>query len=79
MKNKPIKIDLVSGESEWQGLYVNGKLVEENHSLSCEAVLRQLADLKLIQFVETYVSQEYLDDQGNLPDLLSDIPKEVVE
>lgn len=62
-----IKIDYVTGD-DWEGLYIDGNLVEENHTISIFDLLETLEDRKLLTFECTEVNQNYLEDLGNLPD-----------
>jgi len=69
-----MKIALVQGD-EWQGLYLDGKLVLENHSLSARHVLEKLRDHSddIQELSCLIVDEEWLDGQGSLPERLSDV------
>lgn len=61
---------LVSNGDDWEGLYVNGKLVQQDHSLSARDVLSLIG----IDIEQRWVSYDYTAERGNLPDKLADIP-----
>lgn len=80
MKNNLVII----GSDDWEGLFVNGKLVEESHTLnqglSRIKYLKQICEqysVTLDDIVEGQVTQDYYDDVlsvfGNYPDDLSDV------
>jgi len=70
------KIDIISGESgEWQGLYVDGELAYQNHSISWEDFVKVL-EIPVGGFV---VNDEWLENSVGLPRLLSSIPEEAKE
>lgn len=63
---KPIAV--VCGDG-WEGLYVNGKLVEENHHLTLFDFVK-LTGIKC-EFIEP--DMEWLDERGRLPEKLEDV------
>lgn len=68
-------ITFVSNDDDWEGVYINGELAAEGHSISAQ----DLADVLSLEFQSIYVSNEWLGDEvGNLPENINDIPKEVV-
>lgn len=69
-----IKINYVTGD-DWQGLYIDGELIEENHSIRITDLLEMLEDRRLLTFDYHEVDQRYLEDLGNLPDSFDDIDK----
>jgi hypothetical protein len=72
MTNK--KIVLVSGD-DWKSLYVDGKLKVEGHYISAKRIIEAL-DIEC-DFLQ--VDQTWLEDRGNLPKELEDIPKEMLK
>ena len=62
------KITFVFGEAEWDGMYIDGKMVHQDHSLRLFEVLKALG----IQYETRDVDQEWLDNRGHLPDNLED-------
>lgn len=66
MKKK--KIVIVSGD-DWEGLYIDGKIVDQGHRLRLEEVLRLLGfDVDCKE-----ADNEWLEQYGNLPDKLKDV------
>lgn len=69
MKQK--KFQLVQGDN-WEGLYVSGKLVCENHYLSHEEILEAIgADIDILA-----IDDDYLFEFDRLPEQFKDIPPE---
>jgi hypothetical protein len=73
-------ITVVHGE-DWCGLYINGTLEYEGHSLPWFEVihaLQRIAPDFFLNIIETPgdVSSEYLETQGHLPQVLTAIPWE---
>jgi hypothetical protein len=71
-------ITLVEGEYDWQGLYIDGELVDENHSLGERAVIDACAKggTRMCSFATVVVKDEWMFDQDHLPTYLSQIPDE---
>jgi len=65
------KIMIVSGE-DWEGLYIDDKLVLQNHVLGLHEVLRSL-DIVLSM---ADVNQEWLEERAHFPENFNDIPKD---
>lgn len=67
-----MKITLVDpSSSDWQGLYIDGKLVMENHQLSIYEILDAIGiDYKYIE-----ADDEWLANRGSLPEKLSQVKK----
>jgi len=59
-------IVLVSTD-EWEGLYINGKNVDEGHSLSASQIVELLGGTIL------YADEDWLIEQGYLPENLSEV------
>lgn len=69
------KVVLVMGD-DWEGLYVDGQLQAEGHSLSPMRVLRALGnslDPMLLNAEGVIADDEWLSDVGTLPMALSDV------
>ncbi len=70
-----------SSHGDWVGVYLNGKLYDEGHSIPVHTWLDLLsevaeensANLSTMQFE---VGGEWLESCGNLSEFFSDIPKE---
>lgn len=63
---QPIKIDIVSLNGDWSGIYVDDKLIFENHELSGTDVL----DALKLKYSYSEISNW---EDGNLPAKLEDI------
>ena len=77
-----MKIQIVTGE-DWQGIYINNVLEDEEHSLSVNIVVKQIADyinqLGIEDGISCYfyeIDQEWMEEQGELPQDFNDIPKD---
>lgn len=77
-----MKIQIVTGE-DWQGLYINNVLEEDRHSLSINVVIKRIADyinqLGIEDGISCYfyeIDQEWMEEQGELPQDFNDIPKD---
>lgn len=62
------KITFVKGD-DWEGLYINGKLIKEDHSLHVEDVLEAVG----VKVDTLHADCEWLWDQGSLPDKLDEV------
>jgi hypothetical protein len=56
----------------WQGLYIDGKLVDEHHRLEVSDVLKHLG----IECEDIRADDEWLEDRGTLPKKLKDVKQE---
>ena len=70
MKTKP-KYTLISGD-DWCGLYKNGKLVTEGHSIK----LTDFAKIIGIDLEVKWINQDWLENRGCLPKELSEVKYE---
>ena len=70
------EVVFVSSESgDWEGVYVNGILMREDHSLDTSDILSILdISVKHIEVSEKWLGQE----RTNLPKTLKEIPKDQV-
>lgn len=59
------KVTLVTLNEDWEGIYVDGKLMVEDHILSARQVLTALG----IKFQD----KETSSDDGNLPDSIKEV------
>mgnify|MGYP001568430032 FL=1 len=64
------RIVFVSGE-DWTGVYLNGRLLVQNSSILAKDILKHLG----YEIEDMEVDQEWLEDQGELPIQLKNIPK----
>lgn len=79
---KMLDIKYVRSE-DWQGLYVNGWLKIEGHSISTYQVIyivaSYLKEAKDFTLEELVVNQEWMEEQGDLPNKFYGIPEEAIE
>lgn len=59
---------------DWQGIYVNGKLVDETHRLRLSDILSILG----VDYDDISVDQDWMESHGHLPKDFRDIPEEVI-
>ncbi len=73
--SKPSTVTIVTNGNDWEGLYIDGELINENHSLRTVDILAALGiDIKHVE-----VSCDWLGDiVCSLPKLESEIPKEYI-
>ena len=66
------KIQIVTNDDDWEGLYIDGTLVAQDHQVS----IHNLAAALDIEIEEIHVSYEYLGGEvSHLPEKFSKIPK----
>ena len=64
------KITLVRAD-DWEGVYFDGELVHQHHSIDVEDIL-QLLDIKVDR---VHPDQNWLDRRGSLPKRLRDVKR----
>jgi len=74
---------IIIGADDWEGLFVNGKLVEEGHTLNEGYSRRKYLlsicmkyNLKMDEILEGYVTDDYdevLADQGGFDENIEDV------
>ena len=75
---------IIINSDDWEGLFVNGKLIEEGHELndgmSRKKYLQELCrkyNVSLPSIEEGYVTEDYYDDilseRGSYPENLSEV------
>lgn len=69
------KIIIVTNGDDWEGLYLDGKLITEGHSVSPRDICNALnINMELVE-----LSSEYLGEKiSNLPKDFSKIPKKYI-
>lgn len=67
------EIFFVTNYDDWEGLYINGKRVMQNHNLSGGEVIEMLAKHGLIQGKVVEVDDEWLMEVARLPENLSEV------
>lgn len=71
-------VTFVSGDDgDWIGMYYDGRLVEEGHSIPGYRVAERLINAHVESVEQFEVDQEWLEAEMNLPPNLGDIPQEV--
>jgi hypothetical protein len=67
---KKKKITYVTSD-EWEGIYVDGKLVCENHSLS----IREFLEYTGVECDRMDCDEDWMADHGHLPEDLAEVKK----
>lgn len=66
---------------DWQGIYINGWLAIEGHEIQTYQAMHIVAKSckgKNVKIEEIHVDKHWLEDVGNLPNKLDDIPSEYI-
>lgn len=58
---------------DWEGLYFDGVLADEGHSLGIGNVLSLLVGKTITEVVTYGIDQDYMEDLGDLPEKFSEI------
>ncbi|MCK5291273.1 MAG: hypothetical protein KAR39_04555 [Thermoplasmata archaeon] len=64
-----MKYVLVTNYNDWEGFYVDGKLIMEGHRVRREKMLKHMGIT--LNTIET--KEGWLEDRGSLPQNLSDV------
>ena len=80
-----IDVKYVVGE-DWEGIYVQDKLLDEGHKIRfddgfeaiCEYI-NNVEGVSEIKFSTYNIDQDWLEDEGNLPEFFENIPKDMLE
>lgn len=74
--NPTPKITIVSNGDDWEGLYLDGVLFDQDHSITAKNLARALG----LKINKVYVSHEWLGDKvSHLPEKLSGVPKKYIQ
>lgn len=80
MMEKVLDVKYVIGE-DWEGIYINNELENEGHSIRfgegfelISEYINDVAGVSKIDFNTYEVSQEWLENEGNLPQKFDNIP-----
>jgi len=65
------KFHFVYGD-DWEGLYIDGKLVTEGHAITVE----EFAEIIGVEFNESFADIDWLQEEGSLPEKLEDVKLE---
>jgi hypothetical protein len=66
-----MNITLAEGD-DWEGLYIDGICYEQNHTLSASDVLSTLKDFGISVDIKS-VDEEWMEEEGYLPEYLKDV------
>lgn len=69
------RVVFVAGEQEWDGVYVDGEVVDQNSTLCASAILESVLDKLGITFEYRGVRDSWQERYGNYPEKLESIPK----
>lgn len=58
---------------DWEGLYFDGVLADEGHSLRLGNILSLLVGKTITEVVTYGIDQDYMEDLGDLPEKFSEI------
>lgn len=76
MSNPTQKITIVSNGDDWEGLYLDGVLVDEGHEITPLALAEALG----LENERVYVSYQWLGEKvSNLPEKLNKIPEKYIQ
>lgn len=64
---------LTTGDADWQGLYIDGLLEYQGHSISADVALQEVAGKGVIVFRTIIYDLDWLDEHGCLPRDLVDV------
>ena len=80
-----LDLKYIVGE-DWQGIYINNVLTEEGHIIrfkdGFECICKYINNVETVDHIQfdTYeVNQDWLEDQGSLPEKFEDIPSDLLE
>lgn len=75
---KECNIDIIIGD-DWEGIYFNGELFAENHTLSIHSVIAVM--LRLVEYDKVIlnrhtIDQDYMEELSELPNNFEEINKD---
>ena len=80
-----LDIKYVVGE-DWEGIYIHNVLTDEGHRISFkdgfDTICRHINEVESAEYIQfsTYdIDQDWLEDQGSLPEKFESIPSELLE
>lgn len=71
MQNNLTTVTLVTSD-EWEGLFINGKLDVEGHSVRLEITLELLQQLGLIKYERLHANEDNLETYGSFAETLDE-------
>ena len=69
-----IKVNYIASD-DWKGLYINGKLAIEGHSIHVFDLLKTLEKRELLKFTHNEINENYLENIGAFPENFVDLDK----
>lgn len=66
----------ISNDDDWEGVYIDGVIADQNHSVDYRYILEKLNGMGLIRYEEFLVDQDWMYSQGHLPENLDEIPED---
>jgi hypothetical protein len=66
------EMTIVQGD-DWVGVYVDNKLVSEDHDLDAFEVVGTVFQYNVTECEKKFADLDWLADQGSLPELLEDV------
>ena len=80
-----LDIKYVVGE-DWEGIYIHNVLADEGHRIrfkdGFDTICRHINEVESAEYIQfsTYdIDQDWLEDQGSLPEKFENIPSELLE
>ena len=70
-------VTVVSGEDEWEGVYVDGVLLEQGHSGIAGSALKAVVQAPGATVENITIPADYMEELGHLPERLADLPAEM--
>ncbi len=67
------KAIIVSNGDNWEGVYIDDKLISQDHSLRVDVILEALG----YKIEDVLTEEGWLEDQGYLPENLEDVKIEM--
>lgn len=61
---------------DWEGIYIDGILIDSGHSIKASDLLEILEEFKLITYKQEGIEQDYMEDMGDLPKHYKNIEKD---
>lgn len=67
-----MEIAVAKGD-DWKGVYIDGELVYQNHSIDWDKVFKKIVGSKVESFDSKYVDFNWLMNRGTLPDSIDEV------
>ena len=64
---------------DWEGVYLDGKMFDQNHSIDYTNLLENLIGQKISNVIIYNIEdEEWIENNGRLPNEFSDIPEDIL-